>query len=140
MTMASRSARSAPHRALSAGELAVTRHLLIHGPATRGDLGDRLNLSYASMSRVARSLVDEGMASEALEQEPVVGRPRQILTAVPGARHVIGCKLTADTAYGVVCDMYGDVQASSRAALPAPDPDGTVPVDATVKVIAQLTG
>jgi predicted NBD/HSP70 family sugar kinase len=121
-------------------ELAVTRHLLVHGPATRQDLGDRLNLSYASTSRLARALVDGGVASEALEREPAVGRPRQVLTAVPGARHVVGCKLTSDTAYGVVCDMFGNVRATAKAALPAPDAAGTVPVAATVKVIAQLTG
>ncbi|MFC7533197.1 ROK family protein [Actinoplanes sp. GCM10030250] len=126
-------------RALSAGELAVARHLLIHGPATRGDLGDRLNLSYASTSRAARALIQEGMASEALEQESAVGRPRQVLTAVPTARHVLGCKLTTDTAYGVVCDMYGNVTAAARAALPRPDSSGTVSLAGTVKVIAQLT-
>jgi predicted NBD/HSP70 family sugar kinase len=127
-------------RRLSVAELAVTRHLLVHGPATRQDLGDRLNLSYASTSRLARALVDGGVASEALEREPAVGRPRQVLAAVPSARHVVGCKLTSDTAYGVVCDMFGNVRATAKAALPAPDVSGTVPVDATVKVIAQLTG
>ena len=136
--MGGRSERAAAERALSAGELAVTRLLLVHGPATRGTLGDRLNLSYASMSRVARALVDGGIASEALEPEPTVGRPRQILTAVPGARHVVGCKLTADTAYGVVCDMFGNVKSTATAALPAPDADGMVPVAATARVVAQL--
>ncbi|WP_328472708.1 ROK family transcriptional regulator [Actinoplanes sp. NBC_00393] len=129
-----------PQRTLTAGQFAVTRHLLVHGPATRQDLGDRLNLSYASMSRLARSLVDRGMASEALEPETAIGRPRQVLTAVPEARHVVGCKLTADTAYGVVCDMFGNVKATARAALPGPGADGGVPVDGAVKVIAQLTG
>jgi predicted NBD/HSP70 family sugar kinase len=126
--------------ALSAAQLAVTRHLLVHGPATRQDLGDRLNLSYASTSRLARALVDGGMASEALESEPAVGRPRQVLAAVPEARHVVGCKLTVDTAYGVVCDMFGNVRATARAALPEPDGDGSVPVAATAKVVAHLAG
>jgi predicted NBD/HSP70 family sugar kinase len=116
----------------------VTQLLLTHGPATRGDLGDRLNLSYASMSRVARSLIGGGIAVEDLEPPTAIGRPRQILTAVPGARHVVGCKLTSDTAYGVVCDLFGEVKATGRAALPEPDADGVVPVAATAKVIAQL--
>jgi predicted NBD/HSP70 family sugar kinase len=132
-------ATTAARRRLSVAELAVTRHLLVHGPATRQDLGDRLNLSYASTSRLARALVDGGVASEVLEREPAVGRPRQVLTAVPSARHVVGCKLTSDTAYGVVCDMFGNVRATAKAALPAPDTAGTVPVDGTVKVVAQLT-
>lgn len=136
--MVGRSGRVVTEKVLSPGELAVARHLLIHGPATRGDLGDRLNLSYASMSRAARALIEGGMASEALVPESVVGRPRQVLTAVPGARHVVGCKLTGDTAYGVVCDMFGTVKATARAALP-PAADGAVPVAGAAKVIAQLT-
>ncbi|TDU89470.1 putative NBD/HSP70 family sugar kinase [Kribbella voronezhensis] len=137
MTVTSRPARSAPERSLSAGEFAVTQQLLVHGPATRGDLGDRLNLSYASMSRVARSLIGGGIASEDLDPATAIGRPRQILAAIPSARHVVGCKLTGDTAYGVVCDLFGEVQGTAKAALPAAV-DGVVPVDGTVKVIAQL--
>ena len=129
---------AARRRGLSAAELAVTRHLLVHGPATRQDLGDHLNISYASTSRLARALVDGGMASEALEPETAIGRPRQVLTAVPGARHVVGCKLTSDAAFGVVCDMFGEVKATARAALPEPGADGAVPVAGTVKVVAQM--
>jgi predicted NBD/HSP70 family sugar kinase len=138
MVMGSTSERSAIQRGLTAAELAVTRQLLTHGPATRGDLGDRLNLSYASMSRLARALIGGGIASEDLESAAAIGRPRQILAAVPSARHVVGVKLTGDTAYGVVCDMFGDVKATTKAALPEPAEDGTVPVAAAVKVVTQL--
>jgi predicted NBD/HSP70 family sugar kinase len=123
---------------LSAGELAVARHLLVHGPATRGDLGDRLQLSTASMSRLARALVDVGIATENLEPVPSIGRPRQVLSAVPSARHVVGCKLTGDMAYGVVCDMLGEVKATTQAALAPPRADGTVPLTATVKTIVRV--
>jgi predicted NBD/HSP70 family sugar kinase len=138
--MASIDTSAVPARkvALSTAELAVTRHLLVHGPTTRAALGDRLQLSYASMSRVARSLTDGGLVTQDPEPDFSVGRPRQILSAVPGARHVVGCKLTADTAYGVVCDMFGEVHSAARAALPARGADGTVPVAATVKTVARL--
>jgi predicted NBD/HSP70 family sugar kinase len=125
---------------LSAGELAVTRHLLVHGPTTRAALGDRLQLSYASMSRVARSLVDGGLVAQAVDPEFGVGRPRQVLSAIPSARHVVGCKLTGDTAYAVVCDMFGEVRSTAKAALPARQADGTVPITATVKTVARLAG
>ncbi|TDO49887.1 putative NBD/HSP70 family sugar kinase [Kribbella sp. VKM Ac-2527] len=138
MAVSGTSERPVSERGLTAGELAVTRQLLIHGPATRGDLGDRLNLSYASMSRLARALIGGGIASEDLESAAAIGRPRQILAAVPSARHVVGVKLTADTAFGVVCDMFGDVKATTKAALPEPGEDGVVPVGATVKVVTQL--
>jgi len=122
---------------LSERDLAVARHLLVHGPSSRGDLGELLQLSYASMSRTARSLVDDGIVSEQVEEEPGVGRPRRILSAVPSARHVVGCKLTGTTAYGVVCDMSGAVCAKSRAALPPPA-DGAVPLDGVVRAVAGL--
>ncbi|HEY0475735.1 MAG TPA: ROK family transcriptional regulator [Kribbella sp.] len=138
MVMGGTSERPAAARGLTAGELAVTRQLLVHGPATRGDLGDRLNLSYASMSRLARALIGGGIASGDLESAAAIGRPRQILAVVPGARHVVGVKLTSEAAYGVVCDMLGIVKATARAALPEAREDGRVPLEATVKVITQL--
>ena len=125
---------------LSTGELAVTRHLLVHGPATRGDLSDHLELSAASMSRLARSLVGTGIVTENTEPVPGVGRPRQILSVVPGARYVLGCKLTETTAYGVVCDMLGEVKATTTAALPPRAASGAVPVAAAVRSLAQLAG
>src|SRR5918992_1156753 len=54
--------------------LAVTQHLLVHGPATRAALGRELSLSDASMSRVARSLVRDGIVSEDLDEIVVVAR------------------------------------------------------------------
>lgn len=134
----SSTAQPAADAPLSIGALAVTRHLLAHGPATRGDLGDLLRVSSASMSRLARVLVEGGIVAENAEPVPGVGRPRQILSVVPGARHVAGCKITGSTAYGVVCDMLGDVKATAHAALPPRRADGSVPVAATVRVLAQL--
>nr|WP_269329988.1 ROK family protein [Kineosporia babensis] len=91
------------------------------------------------MSRVARQLVEAGVVAEEAERtgDATIGRPRQILTAVPNSRHVVGVKLTGDTAYGVLCDLAGTVIA--LASLPLPERvDGVVPVDRTVKVVRQL--
>ena len=125
-------------RQLTPRALAVTRHLLVHGPESRGSLGKVLSLSDASMSRVAQSLVRDGLVSEALDSQAGVGRPRQILSAVPSARHVVGVKLTGDTAYGVACDLFGAELAEGQASLPAPDRSGTVPVAGPVRVVARL--
>ncbi len=98
-----------------------------------------LQLSDASMSRVARLLLDQGIVTEESERtgDVTIGRPRQILTAVPGSRHVVGVKLTGDTAYGVLCDLAGTVLATASVALPEPQ-DGVVPVERTVRVVRQL--
>ena len=129
---------TAGSRQLTPRALAVTRHLVVHGPESRGGLGKLLSLSDASMSRVAQSLVREGLVSEALDPQTGVGRPRQILSAVPSARHVVGVKLTGDTAYGVASDLFGETLAKDQSPLPAADSSGVVPVTATVRVVARL--
>jgi predicted NBD/HSP70 family sugar kinase len=123
---------------LSAGELEVTRLLLMHGPASRAHLGGRLDVSPASMTRVARSLLERGVLVEGDSSALGPGRPARVLSANPSARKVLGCKLTGDTAYAVVCDLLGEVHAHAEAALPAPGPGGVVPVDGVVDVVATL--
>ncbi len=90
------------------------------------------------MSRVAQALVRAGIASESLDPQAGIGRPRQILSAVPTARHVVGVKLTGDRAYGVACDLYGTVLGSAELRLPVPRARGVVPVTATVRVVSRL--
>ncbi len=90
--------KSGDERHLTPRALAVTRYLLMHGPSTRADLAGELQLSDASLSRVARLLVEQGIVTEHADRGvsttgatgAAIGRPRQILTAVPGSRHVVG--------------------------------------------------
>jgi predicted NBD/HSP70 family sugar kinase len=90
------------------------------------------------MSRVAQTLVRDGLVSETQDPEAAIGRPRQILSVVPDARHVVGIKLTGDTAYGVSCDLFGSVIESAEARLPASADGGHVPVPPTVRVVVRL--
>jgi predicted NBD/HSP70 family sugar kinase len=110
----------------------------MHGPSSRGHLGKVLKLSDASMSRLARTLVDGGMVVEDAEPEQGIGRPRQILSAAPGARHVVGVKLTGEVAYAVATDLLGTVLSTAEAPLPAPDGGGVVPLGPTIKAVARL--
>ena len=118
--------------------LAITLHLLTHGPASRGHLGRDLALSDASMSRAAQMLVRDGLVSETIETRASIGRPRQILAPVPTARHVVGVKVTGDKAYGVACDMVGAVLGSAELRLPARGAKGAAPVGGTVRVVTRL--
>ncbi|GLY18942.1 ROK family transcriptional regulator [Kineosporia rhizophila] len=137
--------KSGDERHLTPRALAVTRYLLMHGPSTRADLAGELQLSDASLSRVARLLVEQGIVTEHADRGvsttgatgAAIGRPRQILTAVPGSRHVVGVKLTGDTAYAVLCDLAGTVLATASKALPEPE-DGVVPVAGAVRVVRGL--
>lgn len=115
---------------------ALVRHLVAFGPASRQELGRALEHSDATMSRLARSLIEQGVVGEQTDRAGARGRPRQILTAVPGARHVVGIKLTATTAHAVVCDLVGEVRASAEARLPRPR-RGVVPVESTVALLAE---
>ncbi len=72
MTSSSTAAPPAADSRLSTGGLAVTRHLPVHGPATRGHLSDLLRVVPASMSRPVRSLVEDGIVAETAEPVPVV--------------------------------------------------------------------
>jgi predicted NBD/HSP70 family sugar kinase len=132
-------------RPLSHAELDVTRLLLMHGPSSRAALGERLAFSPASMTRLTRALLDLGIVLEngdGEERPPGpgagAGRPAKVLSINPAARTVLGCKLTADTAYVVVCDLAGDVLASAKAPLPQANRDGEVPVAKVVSVVARL--
>jgi len=132
-------ARSGAHRhgRLPPGALAVTRHLLVHGPSSRRRLGAELRLSEASMSRLARTLKARGFVAENSDATRTLGRPRQILSAVPDALHIVGVKLTADAAYGAACDLFGTVLTTSRSALPR-RVNGKVPAEATIRTITTL--
>ncbi|GAA3629262.1 ROK family transcriptional regulator [Kineosporia mesophila] len=124
------------HPPLSPRAQAITGHLLMHGPSTRAALCEAFGLSEASMSRVVRIMADAGIVTEESERTSI-GRPRQILTAVPESRHVVGIKLTGDTAYGVLCDLAGEVITSLSLPLPA-RAEGIVPVEGVVRVIGRL--
>lgn len=123
---------------LTTSELEVTRLLLMHGPASRAHLGGRLDVSPASMTRVTRSLLERGVVVEGDASTLGLGRPAKVLSANASARKVLGCKLTGDTAYAVVCDLFGEVQAQATAPLPDPGSRGVVPLDGVVDVIATL--
>ena len=134
-----RSVRSvtARSRRLSPRALAVTRHLVVHGPESRGQAseGDR-SLGRIHLQGHAGP-GPRGLVSETLDPQPSIGRRRQILSAVPGARHVVGVKLTGDTAYGVAWDLFGEVLARPSAR----SPRRTLrrgPFAATVRVLARL--
>lgn len=123
----------------------MTRLLLMHGPSSRADLGERLDVSPASMTRLTRTLLDLGIVLEngdGVDRAPGpgagAGRPAKVLSINPAARTVLGCKLTGDTAYAVVCDLAGNVRASARAPLAQADRDGVVPVAKVVTVVARL--
>jgi predicted NBD/HSP70 family sugar kinase len=87
----------------SARELA--REVLIHGPISRAELGRRLGLSPASLTRLSKPFLDRGLFVEAAELQGVTGRPAKPLDIRVDARRFIGIKLTGESAFGVLTDL-----------------------------------
>jgi predicted NBD/HSP70 family sugar kinase len=112
---------------------AVALEVLIHGPLSRSEVARRLELSSASLTRLANPLIAEGLLVEAGEQtDGRVGRPQQLLDVVPTSRRFIGMKLMAEEVQGVTTDLRANVLAQESRRLRARDPE------AVVKAIAEL--
>lgn len=84
----------------------LAREVLIHGPIARAELGRRLGLSPASLSRLSKPFLDRGIFVEGPElTEGSVGRPVKPLDVRVDTRRFIGIKLTGEAALGVSTDL-----------------------------------
>lgn len=112
---------------LADAERAVLLELLVHGARSRIRLAERVGLSRASLTRIARELVDLGLVVEGeVEQKGSRGRPGERLYLRPEAAHFLGIKLTGDTLYAVVTDLSARVVHTEAHALEARDVDYVV--------------
>ena len=101
----------------------VLRELLIHGAQSRVEIARKLDVSRATLSRLARELVDFGLISEGAPQyAPTRGRPPELLHLQPGGAHFLGVKLTGDHLYAVVTNLGATVVADRTEALVSRDP------------------
>lgn len=112
---------------------ALAREVLIHGPIGRSALGKRLGLSPASLTRLAKPFVEQGLFVELDETSTgSVGRPVRPLDIGPGFGPFVGIKVTGDTAYAVLTDARTNVIAEREVALVAASPDAVVEVLAEI--------
>lgn len=96
----------------------LAREVLIHGPIARGELGRRLGLSPASLTRLSRPYLDHGILVEARErQDGAVGRPVKPLDVRVDAQRMLGVKITGEHVFGVVTDLRATVAASATETL-----------------------
>jgi len=115
----------------SARELA--REVLIHGPISRADLGRRLGLSPASLTRLSKPFLDRGLFVESAEAvQGATGRPARPLDVRVDAQRFIGIKVTGETAYGVLTDLRATALAQASRELDGHD------VERVVEVIAEM--
>ncbi len=114
----------------SARELA--RQVLIHGPISRAELGRRLGLSPASLTRLSKPFLDHGLFLESGEQQGATGRPAKPLDVRVDARRFIGIKLTGESALGVLTDLRATALRRVERELPSHE------VDDVVRTVARL--
>jgi len=112
---------------LADAERAVLLELLLHGARSRIRLAERVGLSRASLTRIARELVDLGLIAEGEAQlTNARGRPGEQLYLRPEAAHFLGIKLTGDTLYAVVTDLSANVVSTQSHPLESKEVDDVV--------------
>lgn len=115
----------------------LARQVLIHGPISRADLGRRLGLSPASLTRLSKPFLERGLFVETAETAPVgAGRPAKPLDVRVDARRFIGIKLTGELAHGVLTDLRASVLAETERTLADHDLDAVV--DTLVELVRDL--
>jgi predicted NBD/HSP70 family sugar kinase len=111
----------------------LVREVLIHGPIARAELGRRLGLSPASLTRLSKPFLDRGLFVEgAVELAGAVGRPAKPLDVRVDLQRFVGIKLTGDQALGVLTDLRAKTLGEHVAALAGHSPEDVVEALATV--------
>jgi predicted NBD/HSP70 family sugar kinase len=96
----------------------LAREVLIHGPISRAELGRRLGLSPASLTRLSKPFLDRGLFVDGPETvERSVGRPARPLDVRVDAQRYVGIKITGDEALGVATNLRADPLGTMSATL-----------------------
>jgi predicted NBD/HSP70 family sugar kinase len=91
---------------LSGLERGTLRELLVHGPRSRSEIARQLGMSRASLTRVTRTLIEQGLVTDGpIELRGATGRPSEVLRVRPEGRRFLGVKLTSDRLFAVVTDL-----------------------------------
>lgn len=116
----------------------LAREVLIHGPIARADLGRRLGLSPASLTRLSKPFLDRGLFVEGPErQDGAIGRPAKPLDVRVDSQRFVGVKLTGEQALGVLTDLRARTLASAVVDLPGHGVEQVV--EAVVAVVERLS-
>ncbi|TFB99548.1 ROK family transcriptional regulator [Cryobacterium adonitolivorans] len=102
---------------------AAAREVVKNGPLSRSEVARRLNLSPASLTRLAKPLVDSGLLVEGEPQaDPVHGRIARPLDTSDSLRF-LGVKVNVDALYAVVTNARAEIVARSSRSLASTQPD-----------------
>jgi len=112
---------------MSESEAALARAVLIHGPLSRRELTTRLGLSPASLTRLAKPLLDSGLIVELDDvADGSIGRPSRPLDIADGLGAFVGIKLTGDRLYAVGTDIRAEPLAWDERPLDDRSPEAVI--------------
>jgi predicted NBD/HSP70 family sugar kinase len=120
--------------------------LLTRGPMTRTELGARTGLSAGAVTKALQPLLAGELIRELPDQwtSSGAGRPAVPLEVAAEHTHLVGIKITADEAIGVLTDLRAQVRRTKHMALPSIiDPHAhthNVDPDDAIAATAQLIG
>lgn len=107
--------------------LPVAIEVLRRGPISRADIGRRLGLSHASLSRLSAPLIERGVIYDIGEHnDGRVGRPSRLLDVDASSHCFLGVKVRESEVIAAVTDLRGDVQDDLSAPLVDRSPEGVV--------------
>ena len=116
----------------------LAREVLIHGPISRADLGRRLGLSPASLTRLTSPFLESGLFVEGAEQSAGVGRPARPLDIRPEALRFAGVKITGTEVLAVRTDLRAQTERGLVRTLPGTSPREVIA--AVIAVVEELGG
>jgi len=102
------------------------RHIASHGPCARTEIADGSGLVHASVTALAGELIARGLIREVgVATSGARGRPRRLLSLVPGRVVSIAVQVTLERVEVMAADLAGEVVYRAGAAHHAPfgDPE-----------------
>lgn len=107
--------------------LPVAIEVLRRGPISRADIGRRLGLSHASLSRLSAPLIEQGIIRDVGEHnDGRVGRPSRLLDVDAASHRFLGVKVRETEIIAAATDLRGDVLESLTRPLDDRRPDRVV--------------
>lgn len=110
--------------------LRVAHEVLLHGPLSRAELARRFDLTPGTLTRITKTLIDDGVLTDAgtaafvgATDEARLGRPSQPLDVRADGHEFIGVKVAGDHAYAVRTTLRAEVLRAVDAPLPGRDPE-----------------
>ncbi|ACU85522.1 transcriptional regulator/sugar kinase [Brachybacterium faecium DSM 4810] len=105
---------------LREAQRAILLDVLLHGRRSRAELGRRIGMTRASLSRLTRELSALGLVAETgVQLDGARGRPSETLEIAPEGAQFLGFKLTGTSLYTALTDLSAQVVLIESEQLPS---------------------